>query len=351
MLVLGIESSCDETGVALYDAERGVIAQSLFSQVELHRIYGGVVPELASRDHLKRLLPLLEETFEQGGCRRQDLDGIAYTAGPGLLGALFVGATVARALSYAWSVPSLGVHHMEGHLLAPFLAPLEARAGLDYPFLGLLVSGGHSQLIEVASPGRYQLLGETLDDAVGEAFDKVASLLGLDYPGGPELERLAAQASGSADLDFPRPMAGKPSLNFSFSGLKTHVNQFISAKKAMGQWEPGMAAEVALAFQQAAVESLWIKCKRALKQTEAKRLVVAGGVSANRHLRQVFEAGTEALGARVFFPPLAYCTDNGAMIAYAGYLRLAAGQFDEQLGIDVRARWSLSELSPICPLR
>lgn len=346
MLVLGIETSCDETGVALYDSARGVVAQELFSQVALHEIYGGVVPELASRDHLKRLLPLLQSTFDQAGVRRHDLDGIAYTAGPGLLGALFVGATLARALSFAWSVPALGVHHMEGHLLAPFLAPESARTGLDYPFLGLLVSGGHSQLISVQAPGEYTLLGETLDDAVGEAFDKVGSLLGLPYPGGPALEKLASEVE-KTDLEFPRPMAGKPGLNFSFSGLKTHVNQFIAAKKAANAWGGTMPAEVARAFQEAAVESLWLKCKRALRDTGLKRLVVAGGVSANRYLRDTFEVGASKLNAKVFFPPHAYCTDNGAMIAYAGYLRLAAGQFDQQLGVNVRARWSLDELSPI----
>lgn len=346
MLILGIETSCDETGVALYDSQQGVVAQELFSQVALHRIYGGVVPELASRDHLKRLLPLLESTFDQAGLRRHDLDGIAYTAGPGLLGALFVGATIARALSFAWSVPALGVHHMEGHLLAPFLAPEDQRQGLAYPFLGLLISGGHSQLITVMAPGEYELIGETLDDAVGEAFDKVASLLDLPYPGGPALERLAAQVSQTS-LKFPRPMAGKPSLNFSFSGLKTHVNQFITQKKAAQDWQGDLPAQVARAFQEAAVDSLWLKCRKALKETGLKRLVVAGGVSANQYLRGVFGEGVAKLGAQVFFPPHAYCTDNGAMIAYAGYLRMAAGQVDRDLGVKVRARWALDTLSPI----
>jgi N6-L-threonylcarbamoyladenine synthase len=234
---------------------------------------------------------------------------------------------------------------MEGHLLAPFLAPTQDREGLDYPFLGLLVSGGHSQLISVAGPGQYELLGETLDDAVGEAFDKVASVLGLAYPGGPALERLARQATSPSALSFPRPMADKPTLNFSFSGLKTHVNQFVAAKKAAGEWQGQMPAAVASAFQEAAVESLWVKCRRAIKQTQYKRLVVAGGVSANQHLRGVFQAGAAELKAQVFFPPMAYCTDNGAMIAYVGYLRLAAGQFDHSLSVRARARWSISELS------
>ncbi|MEJ2681710.1 MAG: tRNA (adenosine(37)-N6)-threonylcarbamoyltransferase complex transferase subunit TsaD [Gammaproteobacteria bacterium] len=350
MLVLGIETSCDETGVALYSPESGVVGQSLFSQVDLHRVYGGVVPELASRDHLKRLLPMVQVLCDEAGVTPAAITGVGYTAGPGLVGALFVGAMLARGLAYSWRVPSIGVHHMEGHLLAPFLDPHAMRDGLAYPFLGLLVSGGHCQLVQVDAPGEYRLLGETVDDAVGEAFDKVATVLGLPYPGGPALEHLAAttdEMANEAPYVFPRPMAEKATLNFSFSGLKTHVNQFVASKKAAGAWSEREAARVAFAFQEAATESLWIKCRKALKQTGLKRLVVAGGVSANRFLRRTIDVGAGRLGVRCFYPPPAYCTDNGAMIAYAAYCRFASGQQDQTLAVRVKARWSLQELPPM----
>ncbi len=333
LLVLGIETSCDETGVALYHGERGLLAHVLHSQVQLHAEYGGVVPELASRDHVRRVLPLLEECLAQAGVRRADIGGVAYTAGPGLIGALLVGASVARSLAFGWGVPAVGVHHMEGHLLAPML---EAEPP-EFPFVALLVSGGHTQLVRVDGVGRYTLLGESLDDAAGEAFDKTAKLLGLGYPGGPALARLAQQGD-PARFSFPRPMTDRPGLDFSFSGLKTY------ALTTLQQHGLEAAADIARAFEDAVVDTLAIKCRRVLKQTGLKRLVMAGGVSANRQLRQRLAEIAAEEGARVYYPRPEFCTDNGAMIAYAGYVRLHAGQH-EPLAIRAQPRWPMETLT------
>ena len=334
MKVLGIESSCDETGIALLDVETGELQQRLYSQIERHREYGGVVPELASRDHVAKTAPMIMELLAASGGREQ-LDGIVYTRGPGLMGALMVGASVARALAWSLDLPVLGVHHMEGHLLAPMLSDDKPA----FPFVALLVSGGHTMLVDVKAVGEYRILGESLDDAVGEAFDKTAKLLGLPYPGGPELAALAASIEHT-DLKFPRPMVDRPGLDFSFSGLKTF------ALNTMQQHTPlddGKRAEIALAFEIAVVETLQIKCQRALKQTGYSRLVIAGGVGANQRLRQRLRKMTDKLGAQLYFPALEYCTDNGAMIAYAGGLRMAAGQRDVDVH-DVLPRWSLQDL-------
>ncbi len=332
MLVLGIETSCDETGVALYCAERGLLAHRLYSQVALHAEYGGVVPELASRDHVRKLLPLLRGALAEAGCTLGDLGGVAYTAGPGLAGALMVGASAGRALALALGLPALGVHHLEGHLLAPMLdspAP-------DFPFVCLLVSGGHSQLIEVRGVGRYRLLGESLDDAAGEAFDKTAKLLGLGYPGGPALAALA-ESGDPRRYPFARPMTDRPGLNMSFSGLKT------AARSAHRDGGDAAAADIAASFQAAVVDALLIKSRRALRETGLRRLVIAGGVGANRLLRERLAAGLEA---EVHYPRLEFCTDNGAMIALAGCLRLCAGQ-RSGLALEIRPRWPLAELAPI----
>ncbi|WP_439887321.1 tRNA (adenosine(37)-N6)-threonylcarbamoyltransferase complex transferase subunit TsaD [Pseudomonas sp. MBLB4123] len=338
MLVLGLETSCDETGVALYDSERGLLADALFSQIDLHRVYGGVVPELASRDHVKRMLPLIREVLAEANCTAAAIDAIAYTAGPGLVGALLVGASCARALAFAWGVPALGVHHMEGHLLAPML---EAQPP-SFPFVALLVSGGHTQLVRVDGIGQYQLLGESLDDAAGEAFDKTAKLMGLRYPGGPEIARLAELGTPGRFV-FPRPMTDRPGLDFSFSGLKTFtLNTWQQCREAGDDGEQ-TRCDIALAFQQAVVETLTIKCRRALKQTGLNSLVIAGGVSANKALRESLEAMLGALKGQVFYARPAFCTDNGAMIAYAGCQRLKAGQ-REGLGIAVQARWPMEQL-------
>jgi len=331
MLVLGIETSCDETGVALYDSARGLLAHDLYSQVALHAEYGGVVPELASRDHVRKLLPLLEGLFARAGIGREAIDGVAYTAGPGLIGALLVGATLGRALAWGWGVPAVGVHHMEGHLLAPMLEP-EPPA---FPFIALLVSGGHSQLVRVEGVGRYHLLGETLDDAAGEAFDKTAKLLGLGYPGGPEVARLAEQGDPTR-FRFPRPMTDRPGLDFSFSGLKTYA---VNTLREAGD-DDRTRADIARAFQDAVVDTFFIKCRRAVKETGIPRLVMAGGVSANRALRARLE---ELPGAQVYYPRPAFCTDNGAMIAFAGCQRLMAGQ-QVGLAVDVRPRWDMETL-------
>lgn len=342
MRVLGIETSCDETGVAIYDSERGLLADALFSQIALHREYGGVVPELASRDHVRKCLPLLREVFAAAGLQPGEVDGVAFTAGPGLIGALMVGACIGRSLAYAWGVPALGVHHMEAHLLAPML---EAEPPA-LPFVALLVSGGHTQLVRVDGIGQYTLLGESLDDAAGEAFDKCAKMLGLPYPGGPELAALAE--SGHTRFDFPRPMVNRPGLDFSFSGLKTAVLTAIREQAAIngGQIDASTSADIAASFQAAVVETLTIKSLRALQQTGLKTLVLAGGVSANRALRARLDRDLNAIGARVFYARPQYCTDNGAMIAYAGYQRLLAGQGDA-LAIQVRARWPLTELTAV----
>ena len=335
MRVLGIETSCDETAVAIYDARRGLLAHEIYSQVDLHAPYGGVVPELASRDHLRKLLPLLKKmTDDQGGAG--SLSGVAYTSGPGLVGALLVGGAVARSLAYGWGIPCLGVHHMEGHLLAPLLEPDPPA----FPFVALLVSGGHTLLAEVDGLGRYQILGNTLDDAAGEAFDKTAKLLGLGYPGGPQLEALAERGRAGV-FRFPRPLTDRPGLDFSFSGLKTAVIVALRDRTLDEQTR----ADAALAFQDAVAETLTIKCERALERTGAQTLVVAGGVGANRRLRAGLLALGQRIGVRVAYPRPDFCTDNAAMIALLGCLRLGAGQQDD-LAIRVRARWPMTDLSP-----
>jgi len=335
--VLGVETSCDETGVAVYDPARGLLAHTLYSQIRMHADYGGVVPELASRDHVRKLLPLLRETLSRAGLGVADLGGVAYTAGPGLVGALLVGATAARALAWSLGIPAIGVHHMEGHLLAPLLEPEPPQT----PFVALLVSGGHSMLIEVAAIGDYRLLGDTLDDAAGEAFDKTAKLMDLPYPGGPALAKLAEQGRPGR-FRFARPMTDRPGLDFSFSGLKTQVLLAWQASDKTDQTR----ADVARAFEEAIVETLAIKCRRALAQSGARRLVVAGGVGANRRLRADLAAAGAREGFSVHFPRLEFCTDNGAMIAFAGALRLAAGQHESTL-IKVQPRWDLASLPPV----
>lgn len=341
MRVLGLETSCDETGVALYDSERGLLADALFSQIDLHRVYGGVVPELASRDHVKRMLPLIREVLDAAGSRPDEVDAIAYTAGPGLVGALLVGAACAQALALAWGVPALGVHHMEGHLLAPMLEETPPQ----FPFVALLVSGGHTQLVQVDGIGRYSVLGESLDDAAGEAFDKTAKLLGLSYPGGPEIARLAERGVAGRFV-FPRPMTDRPGLEFSFSGLKTFTLTTWQRCQAAGDDSEQTRCDIALAFQTAVVETLAIKCKRALKQAGLKSLVIAGGVSANRALRENLEQMLGELGGQVFYARPRFCTDNGAMIAYAGCQRLLAGQ-QEGSAIAVKARWPMEQLAAL----
>lgn len=333
MNVLGIETSCDETGVAVYTSDKGLIADTVYSQVKTHAAYGGVVPELASRDHVRKLVPLVEQTLSQAGLERGELDGVAYTAGPGLAGALLVGAGFARSLAWGLGIPALGVHHMEGHLLAPMLA----EAAPEFPFLALLVSGGHTQFVEVKKLGAYRVIGESLDDAAGEAFDKVAKMLDLGYPGGPAVEKLAASGD-SARYRFPRPMTDRPGLDFSFSGLKTYVMNTINAADAAS------AADIARAFSDAVVDTFTIKCKRALEQTGLRRLVVAGGVSANQDLRRGLSELAAAKSCEVFFPPLKFATDNGAMIAYAGWCRLREGECDNN-AFEVRPRWSLDTLA------
>ena len=342
MRILGIETSCDETGVAIYDEEKGLIANQLHTQIALHADYGGVVPELASRDHIRKLAPLLQAALQEAHLTAKDIDGIAYTSGPGLVGALLVGSTVARSLAYAWNVPAIGVHHMEGHLLAPMLEENPPH----FPFVALLVSGGHTQLVRVDGVGRYELLGESIDDAAGEAFDKTAKLLGLDYPGGAALARLALNGTPN-HFAFPRPMTDRPGLDFSFSGLKTFAaNTLHQVMQEEGELTEQSKADIAYAFQEAVVDTLAIKCKRALKQTGLKRLVIAGGVSANKQLRQTLAELMQQLGGEVFYPQPQFCTDNGAMIAYAGFLRLKQGQ-QQDLAIEVRPRWAMTELTAV----
>jgi N6-L-threonylcarbamoyladenine synthase len=334
MLVLGIETSCDETGVALFDSERGLLADVVYSQIALHAQYGGVVPELASRDHIRKLTPIIKELIAKFG----KADAIAYTAGPGLVGALLVGAAVARSLAWAWQVPAIPIHHMEGHLLAPML---ETNAP-QFPFLALLVSGGHTQLVEVTALGKYNILGESVDDAAGEAFDKTAKLLGLGYPGGPAIAKLA-HLGQSKKFNFSRPMTQKPGLNFSFSGLKTNV---LTSWQQSSQDEQ-VKADIALEFEQAVVDTLIIKCRRALKHSGLNRLVIAGGVGANLRLRQALDdlAASET-NLQVFYPRLKFCTDNGAMIAYAGAMRLQANKtIANSLSFQVYPRWSLQDLA------
>ncbi|MEX1200114.1 MAG: tRNA (adenosine(37)-N6)-threonylcarbamoyltransferase complex transferase subunit TsaD [Methylophaga sp.] len=334
MRVLGIESSCDETGIALYDTERGLLAHALYSQIEMHAEYGGVVPELASRDHIRKALPLMQQVLDDAGLSRRDIDAVAYTAGPGLVGALLVGAAIGRSLAWALNVPALAINHMEGHLLSPLL---EANPPA-FPFVSLLVSGGHTLLVDVKGVGEYQLLGESIDDAVGEAFDKTAKMLDLGYPGGPALAKLAEQGTVGA-YEFPRPMVNRPGLDFSFSGLKTAaLNAWHNADRS-----EQAKADIALAFETAAVDTLLIKCKRALKQTGHQRLVVAGGVSANKSLRAALNT---MKNKQVFYPQMQFCSDNGAMIAFAGAMRQQAMLLEKPAVFNVRSRWPLDELTP-----
>jgi len=337
MKVLGIETSCDETGVAVYDTDAGLRAHALYSQIALHAEYGGVVPELASRDHVRKLLPLIRQTLAEAGLAPADLDGVAYTAGPGLVGALLVGAGVARSLAWALDVPAVGVHHMEGHLLAPLMEDDPPAP----PFVALLVSGGHTQLVAVEAIGHYRMLGETLDDAAGEAFDKTAKLMGLPYPGGPQLAALAEQGRPGA-YRFARPMTDRPGLDFSFSGLKTQV---LLAWRDSDQ-TAATRADIARGFEDAVVDTLAIKCERALDASGCDTLVVAGGVGANRRLRAKLTQSAEKRGGRVSFPRPAFCTDNGAMIAYAGALRLQAGQHDDA-AVKVTPRWDMASLPAV----
>lgn len=340
MLVLGFESSCDETGVALYDTEQGLLAHALHSQIAMHAAYGGVVPELASRDHIRRALPLTQQVLAQASKTLQEIDGIAYTQGPGLAGALLVGTSIAQSLAFALEVPSVGVHHLEGHLLAPLLEENPPA----FPFVALLVSGGHSQLMRVDGIGQYALLGDTLDDAAGEAFDKTAKLLGLGYPGGPTLSKLADL--GQARFQLPRPMLNSPDLNFSFSGLKTAVLTLVNKQP---QLDEQTVRDIAFEFQESVTEILTLKCMKALKQTKLKRLVVSGGVGANTRLRQRLNEAAAKRGAQVSYPRLEFCTDNGAMIAFAGAMRLKAmstqtGEHKQAYSFSVRPRWDLAEL-------
>ncbi len=336
MYVLGIETSCDETGVAIYHSEKGLISDFLYSQVAMHSEYGGVVPELASRDHIRRVIPLIKQCLTHTNLSAPEIKGIAYTAGPGLMGALLVGATVARSLAWTWQVPAIAVHHMEGHLLAPMLEENPPA----FPFVALLVSGGHTLLVRVDGIGRYQILGESLDDAAGEAFDKTAKMLGLGYPGGPKVSALAEL--GQPRFKFPRPMTDRPGLDFSFSGLKTFTLNTLQNSEKTAQDK----ADIAYAFQTATAETLAIKCRRALQQTGLKRLVIAGGVSANKQIRSALLTMTEKEQATLYFPRLKFCTDNGAMIAYAGCQRLLAGQH-ENLEIYAKPRWPIGELSAL----
>ncbi|EPJ53203.1 MAG: UGMP family protein [Osedax symbiont Rs2] len=341
MRVLGIETSCDETGVAIYDTEQGLLADTLYSQVEMHAQYGGVVPELASRDHIKRLIPLIRQVLEQADTSVEQIEAIAYTAGPGLIGALMVGAATARAIALTWDVPAIAVHHMEGHLLAPML---ESNPP-SFPFVALLVSGGHTQLVEVKAIGEYQLLGESLDDAAGEAFDKAAKMLGLDYPGGPVIAKLAERGDKTR-FRFPRPMVDRPGMDMSFSGLKTFTLNTVNKFKSTDSLDVQTQADIAAAFEEAVVDTLAIKCKRALQHTQFKQLIIAGGVSANSRLREKLQQMVVTQKASLFYARAEFCTDNGAMIAFAGAQRLVAGQSND-LTIMARPRWPMSELEPL----
>lgn len=345
MIVLGIETSCDETGIALYDSNKGILAEALYSQIKLHAEYGGVVPELASRDHIRRVIPLVDEVIKQAKISSDDIQGIAYTTGPGLMGALLVGTAIGRTLAWAWKIPGIGINHMEGHLLAPMIEDSLLQNSLlqnkhpKFPFLALLVSGGHTLLVDVKQHGDYQILGESLDDAVGEAFDKTAKMLGLGYPGGPVISALAEQGDKTA-YKFPRPMVNRPGLDMSFSGLKTFVlNTWIDSEQSEKN-----KADIAAAFQDAVVDTLLIKCKRALKQTNYKQLVIAGGVSANKQLRASLQQFTDKEQLQLFYPNLKYCTDNGVMIAYAGVLRLLKGEQDEK-GFQPKPRWPINTVA------
>ncbi len=337
LCVLGIESSCDETAVAIYDADKGLMAHALHSQIAMHQRYGGVVPELASRDHIKYLLPLTTQALQQAALKKTDLDAIAYTAGPGLIGALLSGACFAKSFAWGLNKPALAIHHLEAHLLA---AKLELPE-LEFPFIALLVSGGHTQLIHAKALGCYELLGDTLDDAVGEAFDKIAKMMGIPYPGGSVLAALADSyldaENKTAILPFPRPMTDRPGLDFSFSGLKTHALN-VWAQSAKSE-EAKMA--IAYAFQTAVIDTVVIKCQRAFKQSAVRRLVVAGGVGANAALRLALTEKLKKMSVTVYFPSIEYCTDNGAMVAYAGYLHFLNGKQDKDKSIEVKARWPL----------
>ncbi len=341
MIVLGIESSCDETGIALFDSEKGLLSHTLHSQIEIHAEYGGVVPELASRDHIRHIIPLMKQALQQAGLEKTAIEGVAYTAGPGLIGALMSGACVGRSLAWALGVPSVEVHHMEGHLLAPMLEENPPA----FPFVALLVSGGHTLLANVKGIGQYQLLGQSLDDAAGEAFDKTAKLLGLGYPGGPALAAMAEKGKPGV-YKFPRPMIDRPGLDFSFSGLKTFALNTMHAAAEQGELAEQAKADISLAFEEAVADTLKIKCRRALEQQQCKTLVIAGGVGANKRLRAVLAEMVEQLGGELYYPRVEFCTDNGAMIAQAGCLRLVAGE-TQPLAIDARARWSMQELKAI----
>lgn len=334
-ITLGIESSCDETGIGLYSSEQGLIAHQLFSQVEMHAQYGGVVPELASRDHIQRAIPLIKAVLSDANLKLSNISGVAYTAGPGLAGALLVGSSIAKSLAWSLRIPAIAVHHMEGHLLAPLLEEFRPK----FPFVALLVSGGHTMLVDVKSIGEYKILGESLDDAVGEAFDKTAKILGLGYPGGPALAALAEQGDETR-FKFPRPMTDRPGLDFSFSGLKTF------ARNTFAKY-PNEKANIAKAFEVASTQTLMIKCRRAIEKTHYSTLVVAGGVSANQSLRQVLNQMGKKLDVEVFYPDQEFCTDNGAMIALAGHLRLTKGQSSVGNEITIKPRWSLEELEAV----
>lgn len=336
MRILGIETSCDETGIAIYDENQGLMADKLYSQIALHEEYGGVVPELASRDHIRKTLPMIDDCLTMSGSSYEDIDAIAYTSGPGLVGALLVGSSVAKSLAFAWDKPAIGVHHMEGHLLASMMV----EDGPEYPFVALLVSGGHTLLLACETYGKYEVLGESIDDAAGEAFDKVAKMLELGYPGGPAVANLATQGT-SGTYKFPRPMVDRPGFDFSFSGLKTFTMNTLTSIESP---KVSDKANIAHAFQEAVVDTIRIKCKRALEHTGYKSLVVAGGVSANTELRARLDRLGEQLGTRTFYPELKYCTDNGAMIAYAGLLKLKSG-YSESHAIDVKPRWPISDLN------
>ncbi len=341
MRVLGIETSCDDTGAAVYDGEHGLLSHKLASQIDTHQPYGGVVPELAARDHIRSLLPLIESVLKESCSDSGSIDGVAYTAGPGLVGALLVGASIGRSLAWAWGVPAVGVHHMEGHLLAPML---EERVP-QFPFVALLVSGGHTLLADVKRHGQYQILGSTVDDAVGEAFDKTAKMLGLPYPGGPAISRLA-KSGRHGRYQFPRPMTDRPGFEFSFSGLKTFALNTFSKDGEQAESLGQTKADIAYAFQDAAVATLIIKSRRAIQHTGYKSLVIAGGVGANETLRNRVCEIAHKENFEAFYPRPEFCTDNGAMIAYAGYLRLIHGH-NESLSFDVKPRWSLHDLETL----
>lgn len=341
MLILGIETSCDETGVALYDSETGFVEHSLHSQIAMHKEYGGIVPELASRDHIKRILPMITNVLAKARKNKQNINAIAYTKGPGLMGPLLIGSCVAKSLAFGLNIPAIGVHHMEGHLLVPMLG----NTDIKFPFIGLLVSGGHTMLVEATTYGNYKVLGESVDDAAGEAFDKVAKMLGLDYPGGPAIQQCAKKGNPNR-FRFPRPMTNRPGLDFSFSGLKTHtLNAIADCKKNTGLNDQDIA-DIAYAFESAVVDTLTIKCKRALESTGCNRLVIAGGVSANTRLRETLIKATSNIKTELIYAPVDLCTDNGVMIAYAGYYRLRNNITDDSTTeINPLPRWSMDLIS------